>query len=248
MKARSLIAIAVAGTFAWSAGALASGFQRSVEVQTPASVSESAPWLTGQPHLAGWSAQGSTRMSRLPREQLSDSSTATGASSGMSAYGSAGYDSTDSTLSSASDSPMVGRVKHVEYWLLGDESSGRSERSIMSMSGASSDTALSTGTMDSALSGDPSLGTGTSSSAGGSGIVAFDSRTPPSSEQYTFDSVRETTPGVTEHYLVLGGLETFDPNNALVFETGSRPERFALLEHLSRDFYVLTPIGPASDV
>jgi len=248
MKPRSLVAIAVAGTFAWSAGALAHGFERSVEVQTPASVSESAPWLTGQPHLAGSSAQPSTRMSSLAHEQLNDSSTATGASSGMSAYGSGGYDSTDSTLSNASDRPMIGRVKHVEYWLLGDESERRSERSIMSMRRDSPDTARSTGTIDSALSGDPSLGTGTSSSPGGSGSVAFDSRTPPSSGQYTFDLVRESTPGVTEHYLVLGGLDTFDPSNALVFETGSRPERFALLEHLSRDFYVLTPIAPASDV
>ena len=117
----------------------------------------------------------------------------------------------------------------------------------MSMSAAASDTP-STGTMDYALSGEPSLGTGMSSSAGGSGSVAFDSRMPQPSEQYTFGSVRESTPGVTEHYLVLGGLETFDPSNALVFETGSQPERFALLEHLSRDFYVLTPIEPMSDV
>jgi hypothetical protein len=248
MKPRSLVAMAVAGTFVWSAGALANGSQRSVEVQTPASVSESAPWLTGQPHLAGSSAQASTRMSSLAHQQLSDSSTASGASSGMSAYGSGGYDSTDSTLSSASDRPMIGRVKHVEYWLLGDQSADRSERSIMSMSGASYDTARSTGSLDSALSGDPSLGTGNSSGAGGSGSVAFDSRTPLSSGQYTYDSVRQPTPGVTEHYLVLGGLDTFDPSNALVFETGSRPERFALLEHLSHDFYVLTPIGPASDV
>jgi hypothetical protein len=247
MKSTSLIAVAVAGTFAWSAGAVAHGVQRSVEVQTPASVNESAPWLTGQPHAAGWSAQGSTRTSSVAHNQLSDASMGSGATSGMSADGSAGYDSTDSTLSSVSDSPMIGRVKHVEYWLFGDESAARSGGSIMSMSAAASDTP-STGTMDYALSGDPSSGTGMSSSAGGSGSVAFDSRMPQPSEQYTFGSVPESTPGVTEHYLVLGGLETFDPSNALVFETGSQPERFALLEHLSRDFYVLTPIEPMSDV
>jgi hypothetical protein len=237
MKSKSLIAMAVAGTLAYSAGAFGHGFERSTEIQTPASVSESAPWLTGQPHLAG-----SQRMSSM----ASDSSMSTGASSGMSGYGSGGY---DSTLSSASESPMTGRLKHVEYWLLGDESAGRSGGSIMSMRGAAYDGARSTGTMDYALSGDPSLGTGSSSSTGGSGSVAFDSRTMPSFEQDTFDSRRETTPRfITEHYLVLGGLETFDPSNALVFETGSRPERFALLEHLSRDFYVLTPFGPMSDV
>jgi len=227
MKSKSLaIAIAVAGTFAYSAGALAHGFQRSAEIQTPASVSESAPWLTGQPHLAGWSGSGSKPMSGIANERVSDASmsTATGASSSMSSSGSGSY---DSTLSSASDSPMMGRVKHVEYWLLGDESASRSGGSIMRMSDSGT--------------------TGMSSSASGSGSVAFDSRTAPSSEQSTFASVRETTPRLTEHYLVLGGLETFDPSNALVFETGSRPERFALLDHLSRDFYVLTPIVPVGD-
>jgi len=242
MTPRTLIAVAVAGTFAWSAGALAHGLQRGVEIQTPASVSESAPWLTGQPHLAGWSAQRATHVSSLASEQPTNSSMAMGASSGMSGSGSAGYDSTDSTLSSASDSPMIGRVKHVEYWLLGEESAARSGGSIMSMNGAAYDTP-NTSMADYALN-DASLGTGMSSSAGGAGSVGFDSRTPQSSEQYTFDSVRESTPGITEHYLVLGGLETFDPTNALVFETGSQPERFALLEHLSRDFYVLTPIEP----
>jgi len=239
MKSKSLIAAAVAGTFAWSAGALAHGFQRNVEVQTPASVSESAPWLTGQPHVPGWTTQGSTQTSSVAHDQLSNSSMGSGATSGLSAYGSGGYDSTDSTLSSASSSPMTGRVKHVEYWLLGDESAARSGGSIMSMSAAGSDTP-SPGAMNDALSADPTLGTGVSSSASGSGSVAFDSRTR--------SSVRESTPGVTEHYLVLGGLETFDPSNALVFETGSQPQRFALLEHLSKDFYVLTPIEPVSEV
>jgi hypothetical protein len=172
MKSKSLIAMAVAGTLAYSAGAFAHGFERSTEIQTPASVSESAPWLTGQPHLAG-----SQRMSSMASERMSDSSMSTGASSGMSGYGSGGY---DSTLSSASESPMTGRLKHVEYWLLGDESAGRSGGSIMSMRGAAYDGARSTGTMDYALSGDPSLGTGSSSSTGGSGSVAFDSRTAPS--------------------------------------------------------------------
>jgi hypothetical protein len=240
MKSKSLaIAIAVAGTFAYSAGALAHGFQRSAEIQTPASVSESAPWLTGQPHLAGWSGSGSKPMSGIANDRVSDASmsTATGASSSMSSSGSGSY---DSTLSSASDSPMMGRVKHVEYWLLGDESASRSGGSIMRMSDS--------GTTDYAVSSDPSPAAGMSSSASGSGSVAFDSRSPSSPEQYTFDSVRETAPRfITEHYLVLGGLETFDPGNALVFETGSRPERFALLDHLSRDFYVLTPIVPVGD-
>jgi hypothetical protein len=45
---------------------------------------------------------------------------------------------------------------------------------------------------------------------------------------------------------VLGSLETFDPSNALVLESGSTPEDIALLEHLSRDFYVLTPIDSMS--
>ena len=48
-KLKSAIAIAALSTF--SAGAYAGGNAMSVEVRTPSSVSESAPWLTGQPHL-----------------------------------------------------------------------------------------------------------------------------------------------------------------------------------------------------
>jgi hypothetical protein len=258
-KSKTLMTLAVAGTLAWTTGAMANGMHHSTEIQTPSSVSESAPWLTGQSHLAGWSSRGT--MSRNAQQQFSDASPTTGASSGMSGYSSGAY---DSAMSSGNDDATVARVEFVDYWLLGDASSDMSTESIVSDAGsvgydaptASNDVAYS-------FSGD---GTGTTSSLGGSGSVAFDSSMSETSDQYSSaadtdmlvyatpaavaiaESIGEPTPLVTEHYLVLGALDTFDPSNALVLESTSTPEDVALLENLSRDFYVLTPIDSTSDV
>ena len=58
---RLMMALAVAATCAWSANALAAGAHTahmspnvSIEVQTPSSVDESAPWLNNDAHLGGW--------------------------------------------------------------------------------------------------------------------------------------------------------------------------------------------------
>ena len=58
MKRKDLISLAVAGALGFSASAFAGMGKHhgSLEVATPSAVSESAPWLTGQPHLAGWRA------------------------------------------------------------------------------------------------------------------------------------------------------------------------------------------------
>src|SRR5712671_6342349 len=98
MKSKTILALTVAGTFAFSGAVFAGGVHRSsVEVQTPSSVDESAPWLTGRPHLGGWTSQ--DRMSGTNNEQSSDS-IGVGASSAMNGSGSGGY---DSATSSASD-------------------------------------------------------------------------------------------------------------------------------------------------
>ncbi|MGZ5178287.1 MAG: hypothetical protein ACXWCW_29540 [Burkholderiales bacterium] len=260
-KSKTLMTLAVAGTLAWTTGAMANDIHHSTEIQTPASVSESAPWLTGQQHLAGWNSHGT--MARSAQQQFSDASASTGASSGMSGYGSCAY---DSAMSSGNDDAIVARVEFVDYWLLGDASSDMSAESIVSDAGSVGYDASTTGEspMSYSLSGDQSLGTGTTSSAGGSGSVAFDSSMSETSDQYASspnaemfvyatpaaiaiaDSIGEPTPLVTEHYLVLGALDTFDPSNALVLESGSTPEDVALLQNLSRDFYVLTPIDSMS--
>ena len=254
-KSKTLMTLAVAGALAWSTGALANGMHQSTEVQTPASVSESAPWLTGQPHLAGWSSNGT--MSRSSPERFSDASSSTGASSDMSGSGSGAY---DSAMSSGNGDATVARVEFVDYWLLGDGSADMSAESIVSDAGSIRyDASPDSSGMSYALSGDQSLGTGTTSSAGGSGSVAYDSSMSGTSDEYASISdadivvftpaavaSAEVIPSVTEHYLVLGSLDTFDPSNALVLESGTTPEDIALLDHLSKDFYVLTPIDSMS--
>jgi len=258
-KSKTLMALAVAGTLAWSTGAMANGMHHRTEIQTPASVSESAPWLTGQQHLAGWS---NDTMSRSAQEYFSDASAGTGASSGMSGYGSGAY---DSAMSSGNDDATVARVEFVEYWLLGDASSDTSAESIVSDAGTVGYDGSTGGAraMSYSLSGDQSLGAGTTAGSGGSGSVAFDSSMSGMSDQYASspderfvyatpaavaiaDAIGEPNALVTEHYLVLGALDTFDPSNALVLESGSTPGDVALLQNLSRDFYVLTPIDSMS--
>ena len=61
MKPKTLIAMAVAGTFALSAAALAGGTQhRNVEVETAASVSEAGPSMSESLSTGGTSGMGAT--------------------------------------------------------------------------------------------------------------------------------------------------------------------------------------------
>ena len=115
MKSKTILAVAVAGTFAWSTGVLAGGLHHSsAEVLTPSSVSESAPWLAGQPHSAGWSSPESTIVSSAADERFGSFSLGAGASSDRGGSGSVGYD-TSSSLGGDST------VAIVEYWLIGTE-------------------------------------------------------------------------------------------------------------------------------
>lgn len=117
MKSQTLIALAVAGTCAWSASALAGGMHgaqmkpgMSVEVQTPSSVDESAPWLSGESHLGGWSSSQSSSMALAPaREPVGDSTSGIGASVSRSGSG------------SVSSDPLATN-ETTEYWLIGSKS------------------------------------------------------------------------------------------------------------------------------
>src|SRR5690606_25873675 len=78
----------------------------SVEVQTPSSVDESAPWLTGQAHLGGWTSSASSVAAAPGLDRYSDAGSALGASSGMTGWG------------EASLAP-VATAETTEYWLIG---------------------------------------------------------------------------------------------------------------------------------
>jgi hypothetical protein len=229
MKSKTLMAMAVAGSF-MTTGALANGMHENTEIQTPSSVSESAPWLTGQPHLSSWGSHG--------KMSSTEGYSAVGASSDTRGFGSGGY---DSSMSSMTGGNHVANKESVDYWLLGESSTDMSESSIVSDAGTVGyDGAMGVGSMSYSLSSGESLAAGATSSEGGSGSVAFDSSMSVPADAYAMTS--------DQHYLVLGALDSFDPRYALILETGHSSEDIALLEHLSGDFYVLTPIYPRSDV
>lgn len=98
MTPKTLIAMAVAGTFAISTGALAGGKNHSrVEVQTPSSVSEAGPSMS--------------------------ESTSVGGTSGRSATGTVGHDSSLTAGETA------------DYWRMGEEPSGVGSTSSVGASG-----------------------------------------------------------------------------------------------------------------
>jgi len=263
MKSRTLMAFAVASSFA-CAGAMAGGYHHgmqsgamnsgsgmSAEVQTPSNVSESAPWLAAQPsHLSGWHEESPMTTAGFHEGQFSDgpaTDMGTGASSTEGGMGGGGYDSSMSSPQSMNDEsvPFNGAVSdartidggdsvgYVEYWLLGE----------------------------------PSEATGMSSSSGGSGSVGFDSTsgmdtsslTDESGTTYTSgapfaflstpsadmvaDSMGEATPLLSEHYLVYGPLASAQPEDMIVLEVGPSADDAQLIQTLSSDFYVLTPVS-----
>jgi len=255
MKSKTLVALAVAGSFA-CASAFAGGYHRGMnsgsgmtgEVQTPASVSESAPWLAAQhDHLSGWHSDSTMRTAGFREGQFSDGPApdiGTGASSSMGGTGSGAFDSSMSSPESKSDQYVPfndavsdartidggDSVGYVEYWLLGEDS-----------------------------------GTGASASASGSGTVGFDSMsgmdmslmsdetgtTLASGAPFTFistrsadmvaDSMGEATPLLSEHYLVYGPLAAAQPEDMILLETGPSADDAQLIEALAGDFWVLTP-------
>ena len=216
MKSRTLMALAVAGTFACG-GAFAGGMHHgakhgsmqssSVEAITPSSPNESAPWLANTPHGAGWATHGSTSTIVGMDHSLGVDSYV-GASASSSAFGSGGFDSrTSSSLDTSLDD-----MAYVEYWLLGDESPG----------------------------------TGTSSSVGGSGYGGFDSMSyrddSMSFGDQGFDSLAAEDSGSTEQYLVWGPLVEADADDLILVQADAGIAADLTQAALSEGFTVLTPI------
>lgn len=130
MKSKTLTALAVAGAFA-AGGAFAGGglhhgkHHSGVEVQTPMSVNESAPWLANESHGAGWSTHPESSTIVGMHDGLHSDSI--GASSSVGGSGSGGFDSMSSTgFDSSMTSFETSSIGGVEYWLLGDEATGMS--------------------------------------------------------------------------------------------------------------------------
>jgi len=222
MKSRTLMALAVAGTFACG-GAFAGPFHQhgslqgsSVEVANPSSVDESAPSLSNRLHSAGWSSPASTSTVLGMQEGL-HSDGPVGASSSVSASGSGGFDSLgmsdrgydasiyglDYSLSDASG---------VDYWLWGDESYG--------------------------------TGTGTSSSAGASGSGGFDS-TFKSYQGLESSSLGDESFGTIDYYVISGPLSQFDPSTTMLYEAS--PDEIAYLISPPDGVWLITPIEELAD-
>ena len=127
MKSKTLMALAVAGTFACG-GAFAGGMHHgakhgsSVEITSPSSVNESAPWLANQSHSSGWSTHSSDAVIGMHDSLQSDAHVGASAGSGGSGFG--GFDSMSVGTFDSSfggyDYSMSGPYS-VEYWLWGDE-------------------------------------------------------------------------------------------------------------------------------
>ena len=227
MKAKTLIGMAVAGTFAWSAGALAhgGGSGASYEVQTPSSVSESAPWLTGHQYLAGWVSNDMHAMQGNHR--FSDDPYATGSSSNMSGSGSVAYDSSMSTTS-------TGDVASVDYWLLGEGPT----RDTIGLSSASDHI----GRYDYSLN---SFGTGSSSSAAGTGSGSFDSSMSASDSSMSSDIRTAADTGdtmqMTEFYLVPAPIASYDGDRGWTMVVSPTEDSLDQLASVT-DLYIVTPI------
>jgi len=244
-KSTTLMALAVASTFA-CAGAFAGGgyhsermsSQSSIEVQTPSSVSESAPWLTNQ-----WTASShhASTTSGFQEGQFSDGPV--GTSSGTSAMGSGGYSSLSMSPSydlSMSDMQTIDNgdsFTFVEYWLLGDEPSGTG---VSSSSGGAGGGGFDSTHMspDITSMNDSGISYSSSPQAWGDPLAFVSS----SSAEDIARNIGEASPLVTEHYLVYGPLASFDGQSVIMLELGPSSEDVALLDSLSNDFYVLTPV------
>ena len=229
MKSKSLIAFAVAGALSCASAFAGSGHHR-VEVQTPSSVSESAPWLAGKSHLKGWTASPASSTAVGMSQDLSGESMTLGSSG----------------LSATSDEALPFYVVEItEYWLIGaDEPTGSSAAigSTSSVGGSGS------GGFDSSLNGgssgdlsyhtfsDTSFEQSSFDASGSSEIVVY---TPAAESIY--ESMGDQTPLLSEHYLVTGPLSSFDGSSVLVLAIGPTSEDIALLDSLKQDFFVLTP-------
>jgi hypothetical protein len=277
MKSRTLIALAVAGTFACGS-AIAAGFHSGAthsgmnagsthEVQTPMSVDESAPWRANEQHTAGWSS--SSRSSDvIGMQEGLHSDGPLGMNSGMSsdasASGSGGFDSS----ASLSGEPVALTI--TEYWLVGADDSESATGASSSFAGSGSGGFDSSAAYESSMSGDPALyGPTFDTSMNSSGGIDYwlfgDSSDPMSapystmaagSDEFTLaldepvtalhttsaeeiaSTFGDTTPLLSEHYLV----SSLSNPYPILLEVGPAREDIALLNTLSGDFYILTPM------
>jgi hypothetical protein len=273
MKSRTLIALAVAGTFACGS-AIAGGFHHGSthssmnagsphEVQTPMSVDESAPWRANEQHTAGWSSSsGSSDVIGMQEGLHSDGPV--GVSSGMSASGSGGFDSS----ASLSGEPVALTI--TEYWLVGADDSESATGASSSFAGSGSGGFDSSAAFDASTTGDSAIvGPTYDTSMNSSGAIDYslfgdssDSMSSPysamgaSSDEFTLaldepvtvlhttsaaeiaSTLGETTPLLSEHYLVSSLSDPYP----IVLEVGPAREDIALLDALSSDFYILTPM------
>jgi hypothetical protein len=218
MKSRTLMALAVAGIFACG-GAFAGGMHHgaqhgmqssTAEAITPSSVNESAPWLANAPHSAGWTGNASTS-TVVGMDDSFRSDSYVGASSSSGGSGYGGFDS----MSSSS---------------LGYDSS------IYGLDTSLGDTAY----VEYWLLGDESYGTGTSSSASGSGYGGFDSMS--FSDQGFDSSLAVDDSSGTEQYLVWGPLTQADADDLILVEADSSIAADLTQAALDEGFTVLTPI------
>ena len=148
MNTKTLLAMAVAGSFAWSAGAFAGGVHHSTEVETPMQVSESAPWLAADRFAPARFE--SLMIAGVESTHSTDADFAIGSSAHAIGAGSAGFDSTHASSSGGSS----------EYWMMGSESEG---------TGATASTASGSVSFDSAMSSSESHDGFSKSSASSSG-------------------------------------------------------------------------------
>lgn len=243
MRSKALMALAVAGTLT-CAGAFAGGgyvgSHNSVDVQTPLSVNESAPWLT---HSATLPRGSSFDTIGFQEGQFSDGPV--GTSSSLSGTGSGGFDSSAAIGPShepISDMHMLDSgesVANVEYWLLGDESSGTGRSSGSGGSGSSGFDSVSTASPDITSMHDAGLGDHSYTTSWDDPLSFVSTLTADE----LMGAVGAETPLLSEHYLVYGPLAQFDGQSVIVLELGPVAEDIALLDALSREFYVLTPIS-----
>jgi hypothetical protein len=276
MKSRTLIALAVAGTFACGS-AIAGGFHSGAthsgmnagsthEVQTPMSVDESAPWRANEQHTAGWSPSNrSSDVIGMQEGLHSDGPVGmnSGMSSDASASGSGGFDS------SASLSGESVALTITEYWLVGADDSESATGASSSVAGSGSGGFDSSAGFESSMSGDsaiygPTFDTSMNSSGGSDYWLLGDSSdsmgpsysTTAGPHEFTlaFDepvtvlhttsageiasTLGETTPLLSEHYLV----SSLSNPYPILLEVGPAREDIALLNTLSGDFYILTPM------
>jgi len=217
------MALAVAGTFACG-GAFAGGMHHgakhsgSVEVSTPSSVNESAPWLANKSHSAGWSTSSTNTVVGMQDSLHSDSHIGASSPSGGSGFGqfSSMSDSTSDSMSMSNFDSSFGGYDYslsgpyaVEYWLWGDEI----------------------------------YGTGASSSLGGSGSGGFDSMSSFSDGSFdTLSGISADESFGSDQYLAWGPLSEIDSGDLALIEADSESYGPLTLSALSEGYTLLTPI------